>query len=232
MRHLLLLAIAAVSLAMAPDAHATKRLTKTHDIVLRHKEFHPAYNVTVSAGDVLRICNEDPFQHQPFAINKLNSFEAMLRPGECYEYRAHNPTDSAITMKIYDQIHSQERTEITILSMNATFDASALPAPRDVEWVVYIAEDGALCCLHDQWDHYPQKRDGELPYAIMIAELGRVESRSDVRILRRGFDRDEDATRWVCGHDVLEGARWTRNYARVEGVLVGNLPCSANIKRP
>lgn len=232
MRGLLFLATIAAIFAAAPDAMATKRLTKTHEITLQGKQFHPAFNMTVTSGDLVRLCNRDRFQHKPFSWNASNTFEVTLNPGECHEFRAHNPGDSAMALRIYDQIHSQERLEITILTTHAPLDPSMLPAPRDQEWAVYIEEDGALCCLHDVFDHYPNKRDGELPYDLEIAEIGVIEGRSGVRILRRGFTDDRSAEEWVCGHDVLEGGRWTRNYARVEGVLVGNLPCKANIFRP
>lgn len=237
MRGFLFLATAALSLIAAPSAEAVKRVTQTYDIELYHKQYLPddnltGRNLTISPGDVVRICNHDNFQHRPFSWSEYNKFETILRMGECFEWRASNPTDSARTLRLYDSIHSQERMIITVLSLNATFDPSDQPPPPDREWAVYIEQDSALCCLHDVFDYYPYKKDGELPYELKIAEIAGVEGRSDVRVLRRGLSDERTAKDWVCGHDVLQGGRWTRNYARIEGVLVGNLPCEANIARP
>lgn len=232
MRSVLVLTTIAVCLAVAPSAHAIKRVTKTYDVELFHKQYIAEDNLTVTSGDTIRICNHDNFQHRPFTYSMYNKFETIIRPGECYDLIANNPTDSARTLKLYDQIHSQERIAITVLSTNATFNPSDLPPPRSQEWAVYITQDGALCCLHDVFNYYPYKRDGELPYDLEIGDMSAIQGRSDVRILQRGFTDSAVAEQWVCGHDVLAGGRWTRNYARIGGVLVGNLPCEANISRP
>jgi hypothetical protein len=100
------------------------------------------------------------------------------------------------------------------------------------EWGVYIEEKSRLCCAHDVFKSYPYKKDGEVTYALKIAEIDAIKDRGGVRILKRGFTDNAMAKEWVCKHDVAPGGRWTSNYARVEGILVGNLPCKANVARP
>jgi hypothetical protein len=81
----------------------------------------PASNECVIAdGALVTICNNDDFRHEPFAISQPNAFGAWhghvwLNPGQCFKKRFRNTSNGPIQVKIYDEIHPQERFILTVL---------------------------------------------------------------------------------------------------------------------
>jgi hypothetical protein len=75
---------------------------------------------TVRHGAVLTLCNRDEYNHRPFSFTRFNVFggpsaPVILRPGKCFKHRFLNPTKKPVVVKIYDEIHSQERFAVIVL---------------------------------------------------------------------------------------------------------------------
>ena len=75
---------------------------------------------TVRHGAVLTLCNRDEYNHRPFSFTRFNVFggpsaPVILRPGKCFKHRLLNPTKKPVVVKIYDEIHSQERFAVIVL---------------------------------------------------------------------------------------------------------------------
>ena len=115
-----------VSLVLA----ATKALGRL-DLILFKKHYWPAAKFrpycldvdecVIASGTLLTICNKDDFKHQPFALASGNQFgtkyfgKVILRPGQCFKKRIVNTGAKTIQVKLYDEIHSQERFVLTVL---------------------------------------------------------------------------------------------------------------------
>lgn len=68
---------------------------------------------------LVRICNKDDFNHDPFVLSSAGKFDAgrgkiLLKRGQCFTKRFVNSGSEAIQVKIYDRIHSQERFIVTV----------------------------------------------------------------------------------------------------------------------
>ena len=79
-----------------------------------------ALSCTVRHGALVSICNKDGYHHRPLSFNRHNRFggpgkHLVLKPGQCFKKRFVNPTKEPMTVKIYDEIHSQERMMITVM---------------------------------------------------------------------------------------------------------------------
>src|SRR6185503_3124022 len=85
---------------------------------------------TIAAGDVLNICNRDPFFHKPFSVSPHNRFSVQLKPTECFTYTVRNPTDKSIPFKLFDDIHTYEKWSFTVSPAGgAGTTEPAAPAP-------------------------------------------------------------------------------------------------------
>ena len=64
----------------------------------------------------MTICNQDDFNHGPlFTLNTGNAKKSpQLKRGQCWHVQFHNPTTKPILIKIYDEIHSQQRFLLTV----------------------------------------------------------------------------------------------------------------------
>lgn len=112
----------------------------TINISLVEKTFVPG-EATVKHGDAIRICNNDKFFHQPFSYSKHNQFGSpkgvRIKPGECMTHIAQNPTKQDLDVKIFDELHSNEKLTLTVLPAD---DAGGLTG----SWsVVQTAGNGA-----------------------------------------------------------------------------------------
>jgi hypothetical protein len=78
----------------------------------------------VRHGAVLTLCNRDEYNHRPFSLTRFNIFggpsaPVILRPGKCFKHRFLNPTKKPVFVKIYDEIHSQERFTVAVMPAGA-----------------------------------------------------------------------------------------------------------------
>jgi len=79
---------------------------------------------TVRNRAVLTLCNRDQFPHRPFSFSKFNAFggpsnPVVLRPGKCMKRTLVNPTKKPLRVRIYDELHSQERFLVTVMPAGA-----------------------------------------------------------------------------------------------------------------
>ena len=93
------------------------------DVILFQKRYQPpvAYAAHCAA---IRICNRDAHIHRPFTLDQFNKLGVvgkggrftgiLLREGACLTMKALNPTEGLYVLKLYDDLHSQERMEIVI----------------------------------------------------------------------------------------------------------------------
>jgi len=106
------------------SAPAATRLT----LGLYHRQFVlptntscPATGCVVADGAVVTFCNRDEVNYSPFTFSAGNRFgppyagQKLLHPGKCTQHRFVNPGSTPIEVKIYDAIHSQMRTIVTVM---------------------------------------------------------------------------------------------------------------------
>lgn len=72
---------------------------------------------TVKTGALVTICNRDVFHHGPlFTFDRQNRFKSTpIRPDKCFQRRVVNARAQPLALKIYDEIHSQERLELRVV---------------------------------------------------------------------------------------------------------------------
>ena len=75
---------------------------------------------TVRNRAVLTLCNRDEFAHRPFSLSRFNRFggpakPVVLRPGKCLKRTLVNPTNKPLVVRIYDELHSQERLTLIVM---------------------------------------------------------------------------------------------------------------------
>ncbi|HEX6188075.1 MAG TPA: hypothetical protein VFZ40_08335 [Pyrinomonadaceae bacterium] len=99
-------------------------------IELRNKRFVPL-EATVKDGDSVMFCNRDPFFHSPFSYSTHNRFGSpkgvRLAPGQCFTHIARNPTKQKIAVKIFDEIHAQEKFTLNVLPADADDAVEEIP---------------------------------------------------------------------------------------------------------
>ena len=99
-------------------------------IELRNKRFVPL-EATVKDGDSVMFCNRDPFFHSPFSYSKHNQFGSpkgvRLAPGQCFTHIARNPTKQKIAVRIFDEIHSQEKFTLNVLPADSDDSVEEIP---------------------------------------------------------------------------------------------------------
>ena len=113
----------------SPCTVATKPL-RALELVLFKKRYTPlnrslrncpfGAECVVANGALVSICNQDDFNHFPFALETHNRFGAdrghvQLKHGMCFKKHFVNPGPYALQVKLYDEIHSQERFVVTVL---------------------------------------------------------------------------------------------------------------------
>jgi len=117
-----------VSLALA----ATRALERL-DLNLFKKRYLPSAKYrpfclatnecVIASGTLVTICNKDDFNHQPYAFSRGNQFgtkyfgKVILRPGQCFKKRFVNTGAKMVHVKLYDELHSQERFILTVLPL-------------------------------------------------------------------------------------------------------------------
>lgn len=80
----------------------------------------PSTGCVVADGAIVTFCNSDEVNYSPFTFSAGNRFgppykgQKLLHPGKCTQHRFVNPGSTPIEVKIYDAIHSQMRTIITV----------------------------------------------------------------------------------------------------------------------
>jgi len=119
-----------IHFSKAPCVVTTKPLSRLN-LILYKKRFVPdsrqrtsscpsLFECVIRNGAVVSICNRDDFSHSPFALSSGNKFggpngSVFLKAGKCYQRRFVNNGKEAIQVKIYDELHSQERFIVTVL---------------------------------------------------------------------------------------------------------------------
>jgi hypothetical protein len=118
-----------ITFRKVPCVVTTKPLARLN-LILYKKRFVPdssqtrscpsPFECVVRNGAVVSICNRDDFNHSPFVLESGNKFggpngQVFLKPGNCYQRRFVNNDKQAIQVKIYDELHSQERFIVTVL---------------------------------------------------------------------------------------------------------------------
>jgi hypothetical protein len=111
----------------APAVKAARRLSltlfkKRFYVATAHREFCNAASgesslvCTVKSGALVSICNRDQFHHGPlFTLDRQNRFKsAPVRPDRCFRRRFVNAGPKALSVGIYDEIHSQERLMLRV----------------------------------------------------------------------------------------------------------------------
>jgi len=78
------------------------------------------FECVVANGALVTICNHDDFNHRPFILARDNQAggaygKIVLHPHQCFKKRLINKTSAAIQVKIYDELHSQERFVVTVV---------------------------------------------------------------------------------------------------------------------
>jgi hypothetical protein len=86
----------------------------------RFAAFCPSsFECVVRNGATVTICNKDDFNHRPFSLTRSNTFgglgRAALKPGKCLTLRAENRSTVPLLVRLYDDIHSQERFIVTVV---------------------------------------------------------------------------------------------------------------------
>jgi hypothetical protein len=78
-----------------------------------------SFECVVRNGATVTICNKDAFNHRPFSLTRWNAFggrgQAALKPGKCLSLRAENRSTVPLHVRLYDDIHSQERFILTVV---------------------------------------------------------------------------------------------------------------------
>src|SRR5437867_5232960 len=184
-------------------------------IELRNKEFVPL-EATVKDGDSVMFCNRDPFFHSPFSISEYNKFGSpkgiRLAPGQCFTHIARNPTKEKIRVKIFDEIHAQEKFILTVLPAGA--DDSVEEIPDD-------AIKGPKPCTAEEKAAFAQMSGSWKSYRMNITISGSCEQAS-------GTWR---VTEWCEGVDTTDNEA----VARVDGTFTGRMQgttLSLNYKSP
>jgi hypothetical protein len=111
--------------AAAPSAG--RAALKTFVVVRKTKQFVPKW-LTVRDADTVRFCNHDPFINEEFSIGPYNKFgghshahltQPYQHPGACSGVVIHNPTESPIVVRVFDEIHSRATLTLTVLPRSA-----------------------------------------------------------------------------------------------------------------
>ena len=120
---------------LPPGLPKSQKPAASLSLSLRDKKFHVAdknlpscsarsgesgLTCTARNSAVLTLCNRDESNHMPYSLIKPNRFggpagRLVIAPGKCMRQRLVNPTKQPLIVKIYDEIHSQERLLITVL---------------------------------------------------------------------------------------------------------------------
>ena len=88
------------------------------------------------------------------------------------------------------------------------------PPPPKLKTYVYVRDNEWICC----------KDKNETPKPIRVGPLD--PATPGVQLLSQAFDSDAAAKEWLCRHETAwPPGPWAKNYSRVGGVLVANLPC-------
>ena len=83
-------------------------------VILKGKQFRPS-EVTLVDGDILKICNRDPFYHRPFSLDPHgNTFTQSLRPKKCLTRYVYNATAQVIAVGIFDDFHRAEKLIVLV----------------------------------------------------------------------------------------------------------------------
>ena len=76
-------------------------------------------------------CNRDPFFHSPFSYSKHNQFGSpkgvRIAPGQCFTHIARNPTNQRIQVKVFDEIHAQEKFTLNVRPADADDSVEEIP---------------------------------------------------------------------------------------------------------
>ena len=75
---------------------------------------------TVRNRAAITLCNRDAYPHRPFSLSRFNLFggpanPVVLRPGTCLKRTLVNPTKKPLVVRIYDELHSQERLTLIVM---------------------------------------------------------------------------------------------------------------------
>jgi hypothetical protein len=106
------------SLALSLQNH---RFVATRNVASCNGSFGASsLECTVGNRAVLTLCNRDEFRHRPFSLTRFNTFggpsnPVVLRPGKCLKRTLVNPTKKPLVVRIYDEIHSQERLTLIVM---------------------------------------------------------------------------------------------------------------------
>jgi hypothetical protein len=88
------------------------------------------------------------------------------------------------------------------------------------QYFVYVNTGEFTCCK--------DVRTGETPHPLRVGEVR--ERLPQMRMLAGPFGSADAARQWACSRPVYPAQAHISNWARVEGVLVSNLPCQANVR--
>jgi len=126
------LLVAAVALPIA-----LARSDRVINLTIENKQFHPAV-VNAHDGDVLHICQKDPFGDKLFSFSQYNRFGGGSHPGginlhqgACSDVTLHDPTSGPVSVKIFSENHSQEKLRIAVYPKGSPFTGppGVVPAP-------------------------------------------------------------------------------------------------------
>jgi hypothetical protein len=129
------LAVAIATVVLGAAAASSARII---NLTIENKTFSPKA-INVHDGDVLHICNRDPFIDILFSFSQYNKFGGntdkdglKLTPNKCTNITAHNPTGDETNFRIASQSHAHERLLVAVYPKGAKLPATpptGLPAP-------------------------------------------------------------------------------------------------------
>lgn len=121
---------------------ASARSSSVINLTIENKTFSPK-TVNAHDGDVLHICNKDPFVDILFSYSVYNRFGGnkykdglRLNADRCGNVTVHNPTGAPINVRLFSQIHSGEKLVVAVYGKGEklpTTPPTGLPAPAPAQ---------------------------------------------------------------------------------------------------
>jgi hypothetical protein len=128
----LMLALVLALAGIAP-ALVSSRIESVIVVHMRGKQFVPPA-LNAHAGDVLKLCNLDPFYAQPFSYSSYSPWGPkrkrypFVAPGKCESVTLVNPTSHGVEYSIRDVVHSQMILRLAVYPKGVPLPA-ATPRP-------------------------------------------------------------------------------------------------------
>jgi hypothetical protein len=113
------------------DEEDPSELPETATVIIQGKQFKPA-RVTLTEGDVLKICNRDPILHRPFSLDlNGNRFTQLIKPNKCITREMRNTNTKPIAVGIFDDFHPGEKLYVFVFPDGIPEETwtGGLPAP-------------------------------------------------------------------------------------------------------